>query len=173
MKRLTLVFAAVIVLFTASAAYATVTFDPSTGTGFVGKGDIQEFFGWNNKTFQNNANGVTFSFFSTDTYRATCTWVTDEGTAEEQTHDIDRLTSTLVERNIVRESRMNSKGKQGDITGFKLTGFGSQTTTGNVPVVGGSCLGSDGADGTWTSVELISSSGGLYVNYGGNSYFLQ
>src|SRR5918996_4693526 len=38
-----------------TAAFALVTFDPSTGTGFVGKGDVQTAFGWNNKQLQNNA----------------------------------------------------------------------------------------------------------------------
>lgn len=39
----------------AAVAYADVTFDPATGTGFVGKGDVQSAFGWNNKQLQNNA----------------------------------------------------------------------------------------------------------------------
>lgn len=33
-------------------ATATVTFDPTTGKGFVGKGDLQTAFGWNNNQLQ-------------------------------------------------------------------------------------------------------------------------
>jgi hypothetical protein len=29
-------------------AAASVNLDPATGTGFVGKGDVQSAFGWNN-----------------------------------------------------------------------------------------------------------------------------
>lgn len=43
-----------------ASALAAVTFDASTGTGFVGKGDVQLAFGWNNKQLQANAAGVTF-----------------------------------------------------------------------------------------------------------------
>jgi hypothetical protein len=32
-----------------------VTFNETNGTGFVGKGDVQVAFGWNNKQLQTNA----------------------------------------------------------------------------------------------------------------------
>ena len=50
--------AALLVL--AGTAAATVTFYPETGTGFVGKGDVQSAFGWNNADAQNKMSGVTF-----------------------------------------------------------------------------------------------------------------
>jgi opacity protein-like surface antigen len=57
MKKMLL--AAGIALATIStAAVAAVTFDPATGTGFVGKGDIQLAFGWNNKAAQDNATAL-------------------------------------------------------------------------------------------------------------------
>lgn len=40
------------------AANAAVQFDPVSGTGFVGKGDVQTFFGWNNQQLQKNADKV-------------------------------------------------------------------------------------------------------------------
>jgi len=46
----------------APAASAGVTFNETNGTGFVGKGDVQVAFGWNNKQLQTNATGVSFSF---------------------------------------------------------------------------------------------------------------
>ena len=57
MKKMLLAAAAATV-FISAAALASVTFDPNTGTGFVGKGDIQVPMGWNNKQLQNNAGGV-------------------------------------------------------------------------------------------------------------------
>jgi hypothetical protein len=49
-------------LLLAPAASAAVTFNETNGTGFVGKGDVQVAFGWNNKQLQTNATGVSFSF---------------------------------------------------------------------------------------------------------------
>jgi hypothetical protein len=155
-----------ILAVSAIGAFAAVNFDPSTGTGFVGKGDVQLVFGWNNQALQANASGVTFSYNATDTYSAVCTWITGEGTRGEQTHDVTHSTSTVVNSAVVYEARKN---KQLDITGFNLTGLGATTETGTVPVVGGPCPGNAGTDGTWTSVTLASSTGGLYVNYGGTS----
>lgn len=54
-----------LIMFAASAA-ASVTFDPSTGTGFVGKGDLQTPWGWNNQKMQIEALNITFSYNSTD-----------------------------------------------------------------------------------------------------------
>jgi hypothetical protein len=49
-------------LLLAPAASAAVNFNETTGTGFVGKGDVQVAFGWNNKQLQTNAGTVKFSF---------------------------------------------------------------------------------------------------------------
>ena len=48
------------VLLLPAAAQAAVTFDPATGTGFAGKGDVQLAFGWNNNQLQTNAGQLTF-----------------------------------------------------------------------------------------------------------------
>ena len=62
-KRITAaVGVTVATLMLAPAANAAVTFNETTGTGFVGKGDVQVAFGWNNKQLQTNATGVSFSF---------------------------------------------------------------------------------------------------------------
>jgi hypothetical protein len=45
-----------------AAASASVTYDAATGKGFVGKGDVQTAYGWNNAALQANAAGVTFAF---------------------------------------------------------------------------------------------------------------
>jgi hypothetical protein len=55
------VLAAGLLALTAQAASASVTFDPLTGNGFVGKGDVQTAFGWSNATMQTNHTSITFS----------------------------------------------------------------------------------------------------------------
>lgn len=147
----------------------SVTFDPATGIGFVGKGDVQLAFGWNDQALQINAPSVGFTYNSTESYDAVCTWVTGEGTRGEKTHNVTFNKTTVVNSTIAYEARKNSQGK---ITGFNLTGLGTVTTDGVVPVVGGACLG-EGADGTYSSVTPTGSTGGLYVNFGTSSVLLQ
>ena len=57
--------AALFAMALATTAQAAVTFDPETGTGFVGKGDVQVAFGWNNAQFQANATGLSFAYVAT------------------------------------------------------------------------------------------------------------
>lgn len=153
-------------------AYAAVTFNPSTGIGFVGKGDLQTPWGWNNSKLQTCGAGVRFYYHTEQsaTYSAVCEFTTGEGTRGAKTHlvthKIDRVNS--VNNTVNYDTRKNS---QGAITGFNLTGLGAASTvvaTGEVPVVGGPCPGNQGHDGVWTSVELLSSTaatsgGGLYA----------
>ena len=158
---------AVFVLAFAGVASATVTFNPATGTGFVGKGDVQLAFGWNNQALQANASGVTFTYNATDTYSATCSFVTGAGTRGEQTHNVDIPRHTSVNSAIQYDARTHKQ-----IDGFNLTGLGATTTDGTVPVVGEACVANDGGvnqNGTWSAVTLVSSTGGLFVNFGANS----
>ena len=165
--------AAVAAATISTAALALVTFDPATGTGFVGKGDVQLAFGWNNKQLQDNAGGVGFVYNQTTSYTGVCTWTTGEGTRGERTHNVDHTTSTAVLSTIGYEARKNSSGKDGSITGFFLIGNGATTTTGGeAPVVGAPCHGNEGHDGVWSSVSEGTSTGGLSVTYGGNSVLI-
>ena len=151
------------------AAGAAVNVD-SQGYGFVGKGDVQLAFTWNNKELQANAKDVTFSYESVDAYVATCSWTTGEGTKGEKDHDVDHKKKTKINAAIAYDARLRNQ-----ITGFNLNGFDleSTTTSGSVPVVGGTCPGSAGHAGTWTSVtEPVSTGGGLFVNYGPTSVAL-
>ncbi|AGM04761.1 hypothetical protein [Amycolatopsis keratiniphila] len=137
------------------------TLDPATGTGFVGKGEVQTPFGWNNAKLQANASGVSFTYDETGTYAAVCTWVTGEGTKGEKTHNVAHATSTSVANEVTYDARVKTQ-----ITGFTLKGFSTTTTTGEIPLVGEACPGNPGTNGTWTSVTETGSTGGLYVHYG-------
>src|ERR687892_2586108 len=52
-------------LVVGAVAYADVIFDAATGTGFVGKGDVQLALGYNNAQLQANANSLVFAAVST------------------------------------------------------------------------------------------------------------
>lgn len=151
-----------------SKAFA-VTFDAATGTGFVGKGDVQLAFGWNNAQLQANASALVFSYSKTESFEAVCTWTTGEGTRGEKTHNVSHTTTTDVNSTVAHDARKNS---QNQITGFNLTGFGAPSAAGEIPEVGGACPGNQGHGGTWSSVTSTGSTGGLYVNYGGSSVLL-
>lgn len=151
----------------AGAAFATVTFDPLSGAGFVGKGDVQLAFGWNNATLQTNAGSLSFSEAVTESYTAVCTWVTGEGTRGEKTHNVTHTLTTEVSGAVQYDARTHKQ-----VDGFILTGFGPQTVSGTVPVVDGPCPGNAGTGGTWSSVQLDSALAGLYVTFGTDTKLL-
>lgn len=160
MKKVAGIFV-LLVLMTVTS-FASVTFDATTGLGFVGKGDVQLAFGWNNATLQNNAAGVTFSYDAVDTYEITVEWVTGEGTRGEKTHVITVPRNVSVSASILFDART-----QRQVNGFNLLGLGTETSSGTVPVVGDNF--NDGNDvKPITAVTLLSSTGGgLSVSYGG------
>jgi hypothetical protein len=155
-----------------TAAIAAVTFDPFTGLGFVGKGDVQLAYGWNNAQLQTNAAGVTFSYGHEESYTAVCTWTTAEGKLGERIHNVPHKKKISVNSDIAYDNRTNKR----QITGFNLKGFGDTfTESGTVPVVGGHCHNESGGGtgGTWTSVTANGDlAGGVYANYGGASILL-
>lgn len=157
-------------LAASSYAISAVTFDAGTGTGFVGKGDVQLAFGWNNAQLQANAGGISFKYDLSEDYTAVCTFTTGEGTRGQRTHNVKHKTSTMVSSAISYDARSRNQ-----ITGFTLKGIGSTIEIVPVPVLGGECPGNEGHTGTWSSVNKVegSETGGLYVSYGGNSILLQ
>lgn len=161
------IFAATAFAVCSTAALASVTFDAETGTGFVGKGDVQTAFGWNNQAAQANATAVSFSFQGSTTYSVRCEWDTITGGPRPQTihHNITVPRNTSVSSSVASDPR-----RTGQYTGYILSGFGTTTTGGQaVPVVGGTCPGSAQVVGTITEVEETSSTGGLFVTFNGTS----
>ena len=164
MKMKQVVAAAGLIAATSLASAAVIL--NADGTGFVGKGDVQLAFNWNNATLQKNAVDVRFSYSATTIYVATCSWVTGEGTRGEKTHYVPFTVSADVNRLITYDARVRNQ-----ITGFTLTGFGATSSVGAPPEVGGSCLG-EGADGTWSAVAMESETEALYVIYGASRQVL-
>lgn len=159
--------------FTTTTAWAAVTFDPETGEGFVGKGDVQDAFGWNNAQLQQRASDVDFIVESTATYEFDCVWQTGPA-HNRQTHSVDRDATTEVNSDIAYDPRQVKGQKQ--ITGFNLLGYGD-TNAEDAPVNGQLCSEIEGVDANPDSrvenVELVSQSGSnLFVVYGNNKVAL-
>lgn len=144
-----------------SLASAAVTFDPATGTGFVGKGDVQLAFGWNNSALQANAGGVSFAYKVSTDYEGVCTWTTGEGTNGQRTHNIRHTETYGLLDTLAYDLRQRNQ-----VTGFNLNGWDANTppvTVGTVPTVGGACPGNEGHDGKWSSVTILGTSGDAIV----------
>lgn len=143
----------------ASGAAASVSFDPSTGTGFVGKGDVQTVFAWNNATAQTQAQKVSFAYNATNTYDVTIEF--DTGGIHNTTHHtVTQGKSTTVSSSVASDPR-----KTGQYTGWNLTGLGTTTTSGDtIPAVGDPCPNGDLGTCSVTAVTLTASTGGLYVS---------
>jgi hypothetical protein len=151
-------------------AFALTTFSLTDGIGFVGKGDVQTPWGWNDQKLQANASTISFFYDSTSTvgYSAVCEFTTGEGTRGEKVHEVTHkkeMTQALSSA-VAYDTRKNNQNK---VTGFKLSGFTGDAITvdsgGPVPFVGAPCPGNPGTEGVWTSVTITSSSstGGLYA----------
>ena len=104
----------------ATPALASVTFDPNSGVGFVGKGDVQSAFGWNNQKLQEQALNLTFGTRQKIEYEFDC--ARDIGmqhivVTQERTNNI---------LSIVRYDARTHK----QVDGFNLTGYGASITVG-------------------------------------------
>ncbi|MFC4802370.1 hypothetical protein ACFPA1_23980 [Neobacillus sp. GCM10023253] len=142
----------------ASSAFAAVTFDSSSGIGFVGKGDVQTALGYNNAQMQKEANNLVFTYKAEDTYAITVTWDTGEGTKGEQTHYVTHERTSSIDSNVSYDPR-----KANQYTGFNLKGYeGILTEVGDIPTIGEEFPGKSGH--IVTNVEKVSTTGTLYVN---------
>ena len=156
--------------FVATAALASVTFYPATGTGFVGKGDVQSAFGWNNAAAQANIAGISFTYESSVTVHGTCYWVTGEGTRGEQEHFVNHTKASSIAGTVLYSPRVHHQ-----IDGINLTGYGDSVESGgDIPVAGGPCPGNPGNGAIWINVYTVpgSETGGLYVWFDGQKKLL-
>jgi hypothetical protein len=114
----------------AVTAYAAVIVNED-GSGFVGKGDVQLAFDWNNSMLQKNAGTVQFRYSE----KLKTTWVCLHevgGVKNPQTLEHSKQRITNVNSKVAYDTRNN---KQGAITGFTLTGWGAaqDSSEGNQP----------------------------------------
>lgn len=170
-KLLSLV--AVIGVGVAAVAIAAVTFNAETGEGFVGKGDIQIAFGWNNTQLQKNAGGVSFSYNSSTEATWQCVKLVPTGKNGETIKEIvlEKSTTTTTKGLVSSVARENSKGKEGPVTGFYLLGWNGNVQTQHQGPAEGSCP-DENSNFVEGSLEVQPTSGGLYATYGGNSILI-
>jgi hypothetical protein len=150
----------------ATVAMATVIFN-TDGTGWVGKGDVQTAFAWNNSAMQKKHTSISFEFEDTAGWTAICTWTTgpDNPNANEngqQTHTIKRTRTGLM------DAVLSTDRKTGQYTGWTLRGFASGVETWeggeSEPALHGPCS-ANGINGEWTSVESAGGSQTLYAKH--------
>jgi hypothetical protein len=165
MKKMFAVLAVVAVATVVTVGYAAVTFDPATGTGFVGKGDVQTVYGWNNKGAQDNATLVSFSYVATAVYEQSC--LKDNARTT--------LSNTFTSEVPVNSGVAYDARKQNQYTGWNLTGLAGAGSGGSVE----SCpaVGNDTgwyADPSDPEPRLVegSSSGALTVHHASGSHVI-
>lgn len=144
---------------TAGAVFAIVTFDSATGEGFAGKGDVQKAFNLNNKQMQAVHEQIQFKYVATATYEFDCEWYTGPD------HNLKRHQNTKTAETEVNASIAADGKKTGQWTGWFLTGYdgGAQNSAGEPTDADCGAEGSENKTIVPGSVELISSSGGLYA----------
>jgi hypothetical protein len=153
-----------VLLVSATAAFAAVIFDPETGTGFVGKGDVQLVYAWNNKQLQDNAASVQFRANSEVVSEVSWVCTKDEDHIQERART---STSSIagVLASIAREKNQ--------ITGFNLTGY-----DGDPLIEEGEWDGPklNSCPNGWTLTtpagdpEVVSSTGGMQVSINGTTW---
>jgi hypothetical protein len=99
----------------AVVAYAQITFNPGNGTGFVGKDEIQQAFGWKNGDVRKNIGRTQFRYVSSTEYSWECERL--RGPAQTIAHsseggEEDSLLSEVAQ-------------KGGQISGINLVGIAS------------------------------------------------
>lgn len=151
-----------------TAAVAAITFDPATGVGFVGKGDVQYSLGGLNNA-QIQALPVSFTYSATSITEVS--WVCTN-TKNENTQERERTTTNSITGVVASVARVRNQ-----ITGYNLTGYvGTPTVTSSSegPALN-SCPGDPGnprgnGGDAWTlttpagDAETVVSTGGLLVN---------
>jgi hypothetical protein len=108
-----------------SAAHASVTVN-ANGTGFVGKGDVQNVLGLNNNAIQNTTVNFTLESTTEQSFDWTCVkeTPTGNGTVKETRQERANVTTTTETAVISNVARVKNQ-----ITGYNLTGFGATAST--------------------------------------------
>lgn len=155
----------------ATPALATVTFDPATGTGFVGKGDVQTVFTWTNKALQENAPTVDFRVNSVAETSWTCTKTVIQGNDEVREIVQQRSTTTTTQGLVTTVARENSKGKDGAVSGFYLKGYEGSPVLGTDGPEPGSCPSDPSGFVYDDNAVTTTSGGGLQVTRDGTNWY--
>jgi hypothetical protein len=143
----------------ATLAYAAVDFDPATGTGFVGKGDVQLIYGWNNKQLQENVDKVRFQ--AVTKFERTATWVCSDASKSGEKEQVKNARGA-----VTAVARLKNQ-----ITGWSLNGYDPNKQSSTLTASGsiGNCPGSGNVlvgEVQYSEWEFVS--GGLEVSTDGD-----
>lgn len=156
MRKFIITVASLVALAVPTAALASVTLDPATGYGFVGKGDVQTPFNWNDAALQAKANAVSFTYESKsdETYAVTCEWDTGNRVI---VHHVQNKVANLIDSVSYDLKKADRKNPNGKITGFNLEGKGPEVVreSGSVPVLGEPCPATGNDEGTDNAVDKL------------------
>ena len=136
--------------------------DNGDGTWFVGKGDVQTFFGWNNPRMQANAAYIEFRIASSTTTTWTCTKLQVLGNGNTNEIVQNRQNSSSTQGVFTTQGRTNS---QGPVTGFNLTLNGAATVQNDGPAIG-SCPANPSGFVYDNNAVTVTSGGGLQIMVG-------
>ncbi len=147
-----------LLLVSVTSALAAWTFDAGSGTGFVGKGDVQLIFGWNNKQLQDNAGLIQFRATTVSEVEWECT-----NSNNQKIQERERTTTTV--SLVSKIDRMRNQ-----ITGFTIDGYtGTPTSSTEGPPLN-SC-----PSGPWSLTspagDPVVVSSGLQVSIDGTTWF--
>lgn len=154
-------------------ASASVTYDPGSKTGFVGRADVEKAFGWTDAQVAAQASGLTFDhqFWTDDDYTITCGALTLQ-VVHHRDYGRYELTDT-----VVHAARGESAaGYSGRLLGFRLEGPHAGISGTSVPPAPGQPCPEDQAPGlTIGTARLVSSRTGwsLTAQSGGTTRVLR
>jgi hypothetical protein len=152
---------ALVAMFVAAGAvFAAVTFDPATGKGFVGKGDVQTTLGLNNAQLQAQAGSLKFTAVSTSTTTWTCSRPAPTPNDPNREITQGRSTETTTQGIVSKVDRVRNQ-----INGFILDEYsGTRTVTTDGPAVGTCPASPSGFTLDEGSQQTAAGSTHLYVN---------
>jgi hypothetical protein len=148
------------VLLSATMAFATVTFDANSGVGFVGKGDVQMSFGWNNAQLQSRASSLSFDYIDHRRFDFTCVW-TSGNDRHQVTHAVDQFRTSHLNNSVAYEAR-----SQKQVSGFILNGYSSTSGNSVDPLT---LCHMDNGEATVENLVITGVGLQLIVTYGGSS----
>lgn len=123
----------------AGIALAAVIFNPTTGMGFVGKGDVQTVLGLNNaqmQTLVDSPSGVVFTYVATDTYEVVNAWATGNADNPVSLNSHTETVTTVIGVNATLDGTARKEKGQKQYTGFNLNGWqGVPIMVGTLPEV--------------------------------------
>lgn len=145
------------------SAHASTTLDPSDGTGFVGKGDLQLQWGWSDAQLQANYADTVFTLKQHQKTEGVCEgWseATKNKASELKTKEYDRTSNLFT--GLAWSAR--TTGKTPKVTGINLNGLGATSESGGTFTSGETCT-AQGAAGTIVSIAVIEETTSLLANY--------